>query len=134
MTRHLQAMLDSQPHHPSALDVIRRCIESCLDCSAICTSCADACLSEQNVAHLVPCIRLDLDCADICTATGRVIGRLTKPNKATTAGILQACIAACEACAEECQKHAEMHAHCRICAEACRDCAKACQDLLDVMP
>jgi hypothetical protein len=134
MAEHLKAMLDSQPHHPSALEVIRRCIAACLDCGAVCTSCADACLAEPMVAELVPCIRLDLDCADICGTTGRVIGRLTKPNKATTAAILQACIAACEACAAECSKHAGMHAHCRICAETCRDCAQACQALLDVMP
>jgi Domain of Unknown Function (DUF326) len=134
MTQHLQAMLDSQPHHPSALDVIRRCIAACLDCSAACTSCADACLAEPKVADLVYCIRLDLDCADLCATTGRIVGRLTKPNKAAMAGALQACIAACEACAAECETHAGMHAHCRICAEACRDCAKACQDLLDVMP
>lgn len=134
MTEHLRAMLDSQPHHPSAQDVVRRCIEACLDCSAVCTSCADACLSEQNVAHLVYCIRLDLDCADTCGTTGRMVGRLTKPNKTSMAAVLQACIAACQACGEECAKHAEMHAHCRVCAEACRECAQACQALLDIMP
>lgn len=134
MTEHLKAMLDSQSHHPSAQEVIRRCIAACLDCSATCTGCADACLSEQNIPHLVHCLRLDLDCADICGTTARVVGRLTKPNKATTAAILQACIAACQACGEECTKHAQMHAHCRVCAEACRACAEACQALLDVMP
>lgn len=134
MPEHLKAMLGSQPHQPSALEAIRRCIAACVDCGTACTSCADACLAEPMVSDLIHCIRLDLDCAEICGATGRVIGRLTKPNKATTAAVLQACIAACEACAAECGKHAGMHAHCRICAEACRGCAQACQALLDVMP
>jgi hypothetical protein len=108
MTQHLQAMLQSQPHHPSAQPVIERCIASCLDCGAVCTSCADACLSESNVAEMAACIRLDLDCADLCGATARMVGRLTKPNKASMAATLQACIAACEACAAECGKHAGM--------------------------
>ena len=134
MANHLTAMLESQPHRPSALEVVRDCIAACLDCGAVCTSCADACLAEPMLAGLVPCIRLDLDCADICHATARVVGRLTRPNKASMAAVLQACIAGCEVCAAECSKHAGMHAHCRICAEACRDCAAACQALLDVMP
>ena len=40
MAEHLKAMLDSQPHHPSALEVIRRCVAACLDCGAACTTCA----------------------------------------------------------------------------------------------
>jgi hypothetical protein len=130
---HLPEMLRSQPHQPSAMGAIERCIAACFDCAQTCTSCADACMAEQDPAKLIYCIRLDLDCADIATATGRIISRLTKPNRALTEAALEACIIACGACADECREHAGMHAHCRICAEACDACAEACQSLLDAM-
>ena len=130
----LREMLGSSPHHPSALEQIARCVTACFECAAVCTSCADACLAEQGVGDLATCIRLDLDCADVCVATGRLVTRLHKPNRALTEGMLRACVAACEACATECERHAGMHEHCRICAAACRHCAIACQDVLEQMP
>ena len=130
---HLQAMLDSQPHHPSAMEAIHRCIAACFDCAQACTTCADACLAEQQVQGLVYCIRLDLDCADVCATTGRIVSRLTKPNRELMEATLQSCVHACRACAAECRKHAGTHAHCRVCAEACDACGAACQTLLDAM-
>lgn len=132
--QHLQAMLRSQPHQPSTLDTVRACIETCFDCAQACTSCADACLSEPNPVGLVYSIRLNQDCADLCLATGRIVSRLTKPNRAVMEGALNACADACRACADECEKHAEAHAHCKVCAEVCRRCEKACQDLIAAMP
>jgi hypothetical protein len=41
-------------------------IDALSDCAQACTACADDCLSEQRVAELVKCIRLDLDCTDVC--------------------------------------------------------------------
>ena len=131
---HLQEMLRNQPHQPSALDTIRRCIEACFDCAQTCTLCADSCLAEENVAELRYCIRLNLDCADICGATGRIVSRLTKPNRSLMEAALNACADACRACAEECERHANMHAHCKVCAAACRGCEPACQGLLAAMP
>ena len=131
---HLPEMLRSQRHQPSAMEAIRRCIQTCFDCAQACTACADACLDEENVTELRYCIRLDLDCADQCGAAGRIVSRLTKPNRSLMEGALNACADACRACAEECERHAGMHAHCRVCAEACHRCEKACQDLLAAMP
>jgi len=130
---HLAEMLRNQPHQPSALAAIEACIPAGNDCAQSCTSCAEACVAEKDPAMLLYCIRLDLDCADLCAATGRIVSRMTKPNRALTEAALEACIVACGACADECREHAEMHAHCRICAEACDACAEACQSLLDAM-
>ncbi len=132
--QHLQDMLRSQPNQPEAMDTIRRCIEASFDCAQACTACADACLSEPMVADLAYCIRLDLDCADLCIATGRIVSRLTKPNRSLMECALNACADACRACAEECETHAGTHAHCKVCAEVCRRCEQACQDLLATMP
>src|SRR3954462_3269106 len=116
------------------LDALVRCIESCSDCAAACTSCADADLGEGDVQDLVRCIRLCLDCADVCDATGRVVTRQTEPDFGVIRPVLDACAAACRACGEECERHADPHEHCRICAGACRRCEQSCNDLLATIP
>ena len=115
-------------------DVLVGCIEACYDCAQACTACADDCLSEDNVAHLVKCIRLDADCADICIATGRVVSRQTEYDANVTRPIVEACAQACKTCGEECEHQAKSGMeHCRVCAEACRRCERACEDLLEAM-
>ena len=102
-------------------------------CVAHCEYCSDACLYEEDVKMMVPCIRLDLDCADICGVTGRVLTRQTATPREVVRAQLQACLAACRACGDECQKHAGHHQHCAVCAEACHRCEAACQALLDAL-
>jgi hypothetical protein len=134
MTHHVSAMLDTHPW-PGHVDreVLARCIEECFTCAQSCTACADACLSEDGVAELRKCIRLNLDCADVCDATGRVITRQTGYDAPLSRAQLQACREACATCAEECERNAGMHEHCRVCAEACRRCQEASDALLAAM-
>jgi uncharacterized protein DUF326 len=117
---------------PTSLDrdTLVRCIDECFDCAATCTSCADACLGEDDVQELVRCIRLCLDCADLCDATGRIVTRQVAPDSGVVHATIQACVAACRACGDECERHAAHHEHCRLCAEVCRRCEQACEDLL----
>jgi hypothetical protein len=124
---HVTQMLAS---HPQATpnEALARCIEECFACAITCTSCADACLAEEDVQDLVHCIRLDLDCADVCEATGRILTRQTSSEPRLTLNMLETCAQACRLCAEECERHAGHHEHCRICAEACRRCEQACED------
>ena len=96
--------------------------------ATICSTCADACLSEQH-GGLTQCIRLDLDCADICSATARVLSRASKHGPQPLQALLAACASACRACAQECRRH-EQHSHCRICAESCETCEAECEELL----
>lgn len=105
-------------------------IDALVSCATTCTQCADACLSERDVASMTRCIRLDLDCADICGATARVVARQTEYDRKVTRAMLEACIAACSACASECGQHGAHMDHCRICAEECRRCEQACRTLL----
>lgn len=113
--------------------VLAATIEALVECANTCTQCADACLSEQEVAAMVKCIRLNLDCADVCMATSRVVSRQTEYDANVTRPLLEACIAACKSCGDECESHAEHMAHCRICAESCRRCEQACGELLAAM-
>jgi len=117
---------------PSSIDqdVLVRCIEECLDCSATCSICADADLAEPDLPDLVKCIRLCLDCADACQATGNILARLTEPDFDVLRTTAQACAEACRASADECERHAAHHEHCRICEEVCRSCESACNEVI----
>jgi hypothetical protein len=117
---------------PTSLDrdVLLRCIDECFDCAATCTSCADACLGEPDVAELVRCVRLCLDCADACDTTGRIVTRQTEPDLGVVRAVVEACATACRVCGDECDRHAAHHEHCRISAEVCRRCERACNELL----
>ena len=72
-------MLDTYPRSFNVdADVLAAAIEALSECANTCTQCADACLSEQDVASMVKCIRLNLDCADVCATTSRVVSRQTE--------------------------------------------------------
>jgi nucleotide-binding universal stress UspA family protein len=133
-SNYAKKMLETHPR-PGHVDrgLLANWIEECFTCAQACTACADACLSEDGVAELRKCIRLNLDCADICDATGRVLTRQTQYDAPTSKAQLQSCREACRTCGEECERHAERHQHCGICAEACSKCERACMQLLDAM-
>ena len=73
-----EAMLEQYPAQIK-LDkqLLAQAIDAALTCSQTCTACADAYLSEQDVASIARCIRDNLDCADICDTTARVLFRHT---------------------------------------------------------
>jgi uncharacterized membrane protein len=108
-------------------------VQAAAECLYTCTTCADACLEEDNPAELRKCIRLNLDCAEICSVTGRLIARPGPQDQSLLNAQLEACATACRACAEECERHADHMEHCRVCAEACRSCADACDRMKDAL-
>lgn len=127
-------MLDTYPRSFNVdATMLADAIEALIACANTCTQCADACLSEQDVASMVKCIRLNLDCADVCMATSRVISRQTEYDANVSRPLLEACIAACKSCGDECSSHAEHMAHCKVCADSCRRCEDACRALLAAM-
>jgi uncharacterized protein DUF326 len=123
--------------HPGAHGSVNRNLIAAINemyaCAQACTSCADACLAEERVAHLRQCIRVNLDCADACAATATIATRRTGSNDELIRSMLATCITACRRCGEECRKHATMHEHCRHCAEACERCEKACDGALTAL-
>jgi len=130
----VRAMFRSHPEKPAHADAMSRSIDACFNCVETCTACADACLSERNIEHLVACIRLNLDCAALCSAAGSILSRANKAgHRQILEALLANCIAFCRACASECARHAESHRHCQVCAEACTACAEACNDMLNAM-
>jgi len=130
-----QEMLSAHPRRPTTeLSMLTQTIEACWDCAVVCTSCADACLGEQQVQMLTRCIRLNLDCADICQTTARLLGRQTETEPQLLRAQLEACVVCCRVCAQECGNHAEMHQHCRICRTACQNCEQMCQQMIARLP
>lgn len=101
-------------------------IELLFDGAATCTSCADACIAENERDCSVTC----LNCADVCVTTAKVLSRTTGLDPEVAHPILTACEQICRTCAEHCRSHAEDYEHCRICAESCERRADACKELL----
>jgi hypothetical protein len=117
---------------PTSLEreALLRCVTECFDCSAACTSCADANLAEPDLQELVHCTRLCLDCSDVCVATGRLVTRQTTPDFEVLRAAIETCATSCRVAGKECERHATHHEHCRFCAESCRRCEEACNALL----
>jgi hypothetical protein len=120
--------------HPDVTDgnyneSLGRAVKHAMLCSAICNSCADACLAEPT--DLTQCIRLCLDCSDICAATARVAMRRSGGDRETIRTLLAVCIRACDICGNECAGHD--HPHCRRCAQMCRECAADCRVALETL-
>jgi hypothetical protein len=105
-------------------------IDAALECFQTCTACADACLSEPDVASMTRCIRDDLDCADVCATTVKVLSRHTAYDANLTALQLETCVQACRTCGDSCAEHADHMPHCATCLESCRRCEDACGRLL----
>lgn len=130
---HTQQMLEMYPKSITMdRTLIADAIEVLNDCAQACTACADACLSEDTVAHLTKCIRTNLDCADLCEVTARILSRHTGYDANLSRAAIEACAQACASCADECARHVQ-HNHCRVCAEACRQCEQACMRILAAM-
>ena len=124
---HTHEMISTHPAVGGALDpALVAAIDALFDCAQACTTCADACLAEDDVVALRRCIRLCLDCSDLCIATGRAASRRTAVDVPSLKLLLETCAEVCRASAEECDRHAAHHVHCRVCAEVCRTCEQAC--------
>lgn len=132
MSEPTATMLQSHPDPLADIepDLRARALDLLMHCATVCTSCADACLAEENVAELRRCARLDLDCADVCRTAATILARQSRTDPSLLRAVIEACIVACRSCGEECRAHAGMHRHCRVCAEVCEQCAEACDAVL----
>ena len=126
----IEAMISEHPqvgeHYNATLG---RAVKQAVDCSAICNSCADACLAEPM--DMDQCIRTCLDCSDVCALMARAGMRRTGHDRNLIRSILAVCIEACSTCAAECERHD--NPHCRRCAQMCRECEDSCREALKVL-
>ncbi|MDT0643643.1 four-helix bundle copper-binding protein [Zunongwangia sp. F363] len=94
------------------------------NCINHCNYCADACLDEDDLKKMVPCIRTDKVCSEACAALAQILAI----DGANVTGLVEYCKQVCGECADECEKHDSQH--CQDCAKACRECEKACEEFL----
>lgn len=125
----LQKMIAAHPQVQDETEELVLAARHAMLCSLFCTSCADACSSEEM--DMSQCIRNCLDCADVCAATARLAVRRTAQNIEVLRAQLEACINACETCAAECERHD--NPHCALCAKMCRECAEDCRKALPLV-
>lgn len=97
---------------------IIKALQSCIN---HCNHCADACLNEDNVKHMVDCIQMDRICSDVCTTLANTLATDYK----NVQGLVDYCAQVCEECMNTCKNHEAQH--CKDCAEACRQCLEACK-------
>ncbi|MGK7650983.1 MULTISPECIES: four-helix bundle copper-binding protein [unclassified Roseovarius] len=122
----IEKMISEHPDVAGRLnEPLAKAVRHAMYCAAICNSCADACLAEDDVEKRVDCVRHCMDCADICAATYRVATRRTGSNQSVLRSMLELCASACDACEEMCSHHDD--AHCKRCAQMCRECAEDCR-------
>ncbi|WP_027345567.1 four-helix bundle copper-binding protein [Hamadaea tsunoensis] len=130
----LSSALSTHPARRSAdHSVVTETIALLDECAQICTTCADACLYEEETDRLATCIRLDLDCADICATAVRMLCRAPAKDLSYVAAMLDLVRLACRRSAEECAQHADKYEHCKVCAEAAIACERACGAFIESM-
>lgn len=105
-------------------------IESCLNCSQVCTACSDACLGEKEVEQFRSVIRSTNDSSDLCFATASILSRLNNSNPRTLRSLITACINQVQYTGMQCNEHAQHHEHCRVCSDTCRACENALSEYL----
>ncbi|WP_430297023.1 four-helix bundle copper-binding protein [Sinomonas sp. B1-1] len=112
--------------HPAAPDMeeshrtaLSECIDAALTCAQACTTGADACLEEPEVAALRQAMRAQQNCAAICSASAQILSRFGSDFGPTPASVLRALDDLSALCEDACRVHAGAYPHCRVTAEAC---------------
>lgn len=111
----------SAGHH--MMDEMKRCIQLCQDCHALCTQLIGHCL-ELGGRHAAPNhIRLLMDCAQMCTTAADYMARGSSLHDRTCV----LCSEICRLCAESCDQIQGDNQLVKQCAEMCRRCADSCE-------
>lgn len=110
-----------EDHHMS--EDMRRCIQLCQDCHALCIQLIGHCL-QLGGRHAAPDhIRLLMDCAQMCTITADYMARGSSLHD-RTCGL---CAEICRLCAESCERVQGNDQMVKQCVEMCRRCAGSCE-------
>jgi hypothetical protein len=110
-------------HHMD--DEMKRCIELCQDCQALCTRTIQHCLN-LGERHAAPDhIRLLLDCAQICETTAHYLLR----DSSFHDRMCGLCADVCRQCGASCMRIAGDDQILKQCAEMCRRCADSCEGM-----
>lgn len=123
--------LDAATHEAAAMEEhhmseeMRRCIQLCQDCHALCIKMIGHCL-RLGGRHAAPDhIRLLMDCAQICTTSADYMARGSSLHDR----VCGLCSEICRLCAESCERVAGDDQMVKQCGELCRRCAGSCEQM-----
>ncbi len=109
----------------SMSEEMRRCIQLCHDCHAVCLHVIGHCV-ELGGRHAAPDhIRLLMDCAQICATTADYMAR----GSSLHARMCSFCSEICRRCAERCEQLRGEDPVVTQCAELCQRCAESCEQM-----
>lgn len=103
-------------------------IDALQDVAAASASCADACLSEPDIARRADCIRACTDGADVAVAVAKVLSR-SGPTSVGTRALVAATAKLLSELATVTAEHGDMDKHCRITSETATRAQQALQSL-----
>jgi hypothetical protein len=108
-------------HHSD--DEMKKCIQLCRDCHAMCTQTIAHCL-KLGGRHATPDhIRLMADCAQMCAISADYMVRESPFHDR----ICRLCSELCKECGKDCQQVAGDDQMIKECIEMCRKCAASCE-------
>lgn len=108
-------------HHTD--DEMKKCIQLCRDCHAMCTQTIAHCL-KLGGRHASPeHIRLIVDCAQMCATSADYMLRESPFHDQ----ICRLCAELCKECGKDCQQVAGDDQMVKECIEMCRKCAGSCE-------
>jgi hypothetical protein len=108
-------------HHTD--DEMKKCVQLCQDCRALCTQTIQHCL-KLGGRHAAPDhIRLLLDCAEICETTAQYLLRGSSFHE-RMCGL---CADVCRQCGDNCMQIAGDDQILKQCVELCKRCGDSCE-------
>lgn len=109
---------------PHLTEDIRRCVQACMECAALCHQTVMHCL-EMGGRHAQPLhIRHLLDCAELNQSHASILLRGGRRDH-----LVQSMIEIASDCAASCDQFVD-DVDMRDCAASCRRCVEACRPLL----
>lgn len=102
-------------------DVLRRCIQHCLECHLVCVETMSHCLRRGGAHAAAAHIHLLATCADLCRLAAEAMLREVEAHDA----ICEACAEVCRQCGDSCEALADDEPI-NHCMETCRRCGESC--------
>jgi hypothetical protein len=103
---------------------MKKCVDECMSCHAICTETIDYCLRKGGKHAEATHIRTLMDCAESCITSVDFMLRGSELHTQTCA----TCAVVCDACAKSCESMQDDPTMKR-CADVCRRCAEECRKM-----
>lgn len=104
---------------------MRKCIDLCLDCHAVCTEVASRIMYNSMQHSEGKRLVVLLDCAQICLTHADFIARQSEHYSE----LAKLCADICRQCTKSCEQHVDADEKMKECASICRKCEESCRKM-----